>query len=443
MAENQSQATTKTGSGNSGRRTSWLSPSFFLSTTLAILLLSSSVAVAYYYKTHKPEAKRKRPQRNARLVETIDAALATHRIVIPAMGEVEAARVARIQPRVTGQVVQLDDRLAPGSIFKEGEPLVGIDSRDYELTLAQRESDLSVAASNLAIERGQQAVAAFDYERITNKAGTADRDLMLRKPQLQSAQASVDAAKAAVDQAKLNLDRTTVRAPFNGVVQSRDVNLGMQVSNSTSLVTLLGTDEFWVVVSVPADRLKWISIPGMGLGEGASVRVFNESAWGPNVWREGRVISRAPDLETRGRMARLIVAVDDPLSLKPDNSGAPVLLVGSYVRVEVEGSELNDVFVIDRALIHEGNQMWVMTDEGKLDIRAISIVYRGPETVCVASGISRGDRIVTTNLSAPVQDMALRTAGEEPGGRNKTSGGPDKPPQQRQEADASAKGRMQ
>ncbi len=95
--------------------------------------------------------------------------------------------------------------------------------------------------------------------------------------------------------------------------------------------------------------------------------------------------------------------------MREENTGKPVLLIGAYVRVEIEGREVGPVAVIERKLLHDGDNVWIMTPEEMLEIRPVEILYRGTDTVLVDAGLQPGERIVTSALSAAVEGMALRT----------------------------------
>ena len=90
-------------------------------------------------------------------------------------------------------------------------------------------------------------------------------------------------------------------------------------STGTPLAKLVGTDTFWVNVSLPVDKLRWISIPVINSDQGSAVKITYETGWGKDVYRVGTVKRLQAELEPEGRMAKLIVEVDDPLSLKTRN----------------------------------------------------------------------------------------------------------------------------
>jgi RND family efflux transporter MFP subunit len=286
--------------------------------------------------------------------------------------------------------------------------MLKIDPADFELAVDQKQAEVAQVEADYRIEEGQQAISKREYELLGQDVSEQDRDLMLRKPQMQTMAAKLKIAKAQLQQSKLDLQRTQITAPFNALVMERNVNVGSHVTTGTNLTQLVGTDIYWVQVALPVDQLKWITIPTGDDTIGSDVRVYNEAAWGKGVYRAGKVVRMEGGLEEMGRMAQLIVAVDDPIAIKPQNSDTPALLLDSYVRVEIDGKTLHDVYKIPRTLVQHDDQIHIFKDNA-LDIRDIHIVHRGPESVLVQKGLQPDEQLITSDLSAPVQDMPLRT----------------------------------
>ena len=114
-------------------------------------------------------------------------------------------------------------------------------------------------------------------------------------------------------------------------------------------------------------------------------------------------------------MGRLLVQVEDPVSLQPDNAGQPRMMIGSYVRVEIEGQTVASAVAIEREFIRNGNSVWVMNPEGNLAIRPVEITFRGIDQLLITGGIESGEQLVITDMAAPVEGMSLRTADDKAG----------------------------
>ena len=380
---------------------------------LPVAILALSLTLAAWLLGSGPTAERQPRPRQARLVEVTPVAVSSERASVAAMGVVVAAREIAIEPEVMGRVVEVSPEFAPGGRFAQGEVMLRVDPRDYELALRQRESDLARARATLQLEEGNQSIARREFEILGESIRDEDRDLVLRKPQLDSVRAEVAAAEAALAEARLHLARATVRAPFDALVRARSVELGARIAPGTPVATLVATDTYWVELALPVSQLRFVALPRATGEPGAAVRLFDASAWGAGAERTGRVVRLLGDLEPEGRMARLLVEVSDPLAMLPENAGLPTLLVGAYVRAEIEGAALDGVVALDRALLRDGDRVWVMNDQGELEIRAVEIAFRGSERVLVSAGLAAGERIVRSDLSAPVEGMPLRT-GDEP-----------------------------
>jgi len=229
---------------------------------LVLVILAAGAGASVYYLTNLPKAKRRPPRPQATLVEVSPVSLVTESVVVQALGTVVPAQTIQLASRVSGEVVKVSGELAPGGHFDANEQILQVEPEDYRLAVEQRASDLARAQSALRLEMGQQSVARREYELLGQDVREEDRELLMRQPQLATAKATVAAAEASLAKAKLDLKRTDVVAPFNATVQSRSVDLGSQVAVGASLASLVGTDKYWVQVSIPVSQLKWIRVPG-------------------------------------------------------------------------------------------------------------------------------------------------------------------------------------
>lgn len=372
-----------------------------------VVLIGAGVIAAWLLQTG-PQAKSRPQLRNAVFVQVRPVTFERQATTVSVMGTVVPERQVILSPQVSGKIIRFSDQLVPGGRFGRGEALLTIDPSDYRLAVQQLISEVARVEADRQIELGRQRVARKEYELLGEEVSKEEKALMLREPQLANIQAISEATKARLEQARLDLDRTVVRAPFNAVVMSRQIDLGASVTPGTNLVTLVGSDRFWIDAAVPASQLQWIRTGQVGRADGSRVRIVDTVAWGPGRFRAGRVIGLTASVEEQGRMAKLLIEVPDPLALQPEYKGQPSLLLGSYVRAEIEGISLPRAARIERDLIHDGSYVWIMNEHGTLDIRPVEVAFRGQDHVLVTAGLESGERLVTSNLPSPVQGMHLR-----------------------------------
>jgi RND family efflux transporter MFP subunit len=326
-------------------------------------------------------------------------------IRVHGMGSVIAAREVDVKPEVSGRVRSFDDRLIPGGLFRAGERMLRVDTADYKIALEQAQADVARARFEYELEQGRQRIAKKEFELLERdqQLDETGSDLALRRPHLRNAKAALEAAQSRLRKAELDLARTAIRAPFDAFVQAESVEVGQLVSPQTTVARLVGTEVFWVQVSIPVAALDWID-------DGAlTPAVVRHQA----ITRTGRVLQVLPDLDPKGRMARVLVAIDDPLDLSPTDPSQPSrpLRLGAYVDVTLEGATA-DVAVVPRSALRDGDRVWLMGPDDELVIRDVDTVWRERTVVYVSDGLTDGDRLITSRIAAPVPGMKLRTGSE-------------------------------
>lgn len=380
---------------------------FFLHILLPLIALACGIAITLYLLETEPKAKPGKRPSTAMLVEVQKVISGSQPVILEAMGEIIPARQIEIRPRVSGEITQVSKDFLPGGFFKAKQSMLSIDGTDYELVVRQLESEVARVESDLALEMGNQRIAQRELALLGEAVSNEEKALILRKPQLNKLYATKTFAESKLAQARLNLGRIDIAAPFNGIITSRMVDTGAKISESTVLATLVGTDAFWLQLTLPAEQLQWVKIPSNSEGEGSSVKIFSQGSTSNNP-RVGQVIRLSAALEEQGRMAQLLVRVDDPLCLRDENRDKPKLLLGSYVRAEIDGITIASGVRLDRSHLHEGNSVWLMDNKGLLDIRQVDVIFRGRHHVIVNGGMKDAENLVTSALSSPVAGIPLR-----------------------------------
>jgi RND family efflux transporter MFP subunit len=303
-------------------------------------------------------------------------------------------------------VTYLHPDFTEGGMLPGGTKIVQINPKDYELAIMQKQRALSDAEYSLKLEQGHQDVARQEWDLLygDQKTTEVESELALRKPHLEKVQAEIAAARAELEQAKINLQRTALAAPFNVLVLNKYVDLGSQVTSQERLADLVGADVFWIQVPLPIERLQWIQVPNGQNETGSRVKIIYRE---DNV-REGRVIRLLPDLSKEGRMARLLIEVNDPLDLQAKGTKRPMLLIGEYVRVLIEGKHLRNIYRIPRPALRNDREVWIVDEESRLAIRPVKTIWRDEDSVIVQDGFKPKERLIVSDLAAPVAGMAVR-----------------------------------
>jgi RND family efflux transporter MFP subunit len=384
----------------------------YLTIFIALIVTISALALSNYWLKNKPRANRAPKTVSVPLVETLKPIIKNHQTTINAMGNVIASQSVNLTPRISGLVVGVSPHFVEGGLLKKGDSLVELDPTDYLLAIKQSESDVAKARYNLTIEQGQQTIVKREAQLLESELHGQSEELVLRKPHLELAKAALIAAEASLKQAHLNLERTKPTAPFNAIITSRNANLGAWMpafSTGTPLAKLVGTDNFWINVSVPVDKLRWLKIPEINGTQGAAAKITYESAWGKDVYRDGVIKRLQAEIEPEGRMAKILVEVDDPLCQKAENKTKPPLMLGTYVQVALEGSMLNNVIELPETTLHDGKTLWLLNEKNELAFMDIAPIWKENGNIYLTQNtFPENTVVITSDLAAPMLGMALK-----------------------------------
>lgn len=381
-----------------------------------LLVLVAGAAIASLAIRMKPEPERQEPATTAPLVQVVAAEIGPVHLDVPSQGTVEPTTASTLVAQVAGRVTRVAEGFAEGGYFRRGETLVQIDPRDYRLAVTDAEAARAQARVALEREQAEAELARQEWEEL-GRGGEASA-LLLRKPQLAQAEATVAAAEAAVERARLALSRTRVTAPFDGRVRAKRADVGQFVAAGSPLADLYATSSAEVRLPVARDDLAYLDV-GVGWsanGEaGPPVALTGELAGRRHTWR-GRVVRTGAEIDPRSRMLGVFARIDDPL--RRDGTGAdiagPPLPMGLFVEASIEGRTVPSAAVLPRRALlgtpRGGDaQVMVVDDEGRLTFRTLEVLRTDGDEVIVGSGLSDGERVVVSRLDEAVDGMTVRT----------------------------------
>ncbi len=348
--------------------------------TVAILVLSL-VVVKIMFAT-KPEARKfdERPAPSV-AVEVTSLQPTNYNVWVESYGSVEALTETQLVSDVNGRVIEVSPNIRAGASFNAGDVLLRIDPRDYRIEVDVAESAVADADVKYQQELAQANIAERDWNvRPGNEQGKA---LALRLPQVAAAKAALEAAKAKLAKAQLNLERTQVKAPFDGKVKRQMVDLGQVVNPSQAIAEIYSTDLVEVRLPVKAHDLAHLQLPDEQ--ENRSVRpkvVFEGEMGNKTYYWNGELVRSEGAYDTSTRMLYVVAQIVDPFKATSDS---PSLRIGQFLRAKIEGKELANVFVIPRRAVSQ-NYMISIEQEGILKKMSIDPIWTDTKSVVVSAG---------------------------------------------------------
>lgn len=368
-----------------------------------VLVIAAGVGSVMVLASAK-EAPEKKVE-EARLVSLYVDEVRSERVTVSVrtQGEVRAKTNIGLVPQVTGRVVAVADAFNEGGYFEPGETLLQIDDADYKLAVTSAEAQVAQAAVRVEQELADARIKRKQWEEwVVDGEPTP---LALNQPQVAEAQASLRAAEANLETAKLNLARTQIKVPFKGRVTERVVGLGEFVSVGTRLGQVFATDTVEVRLPLTDAQLAELALPiGFAPNEETAPEVTLSAIVGGqrHSW-SGKIKRINASVDNQTRLVYAVAEVDDPYGIAADD-GMP-LAVGLFVNAEIEGVLPHDAMVMPRTALRKQDQVYVINDENKLEIRTVDVISTSTDRVIVLSGVADGEKVVTAPVRSAYNGM--------------------------------------
>ena len=373
---------------------------------LPLLILLIGVAAFKLLSTLKQAPQRQKPPQLGVLVDVMELQSKAHQVRVHATGTVAPAEEISLVPQVSGKAVWLSPQLVAGGMFKQGETMLKIEATDFELAVEKARADIASAEVALRTEQEKARVAMLEWQRIDLPDKGTPGPLVSREIQLQQAEANLAAARANLKQAELNLQRTVLKAPFDGRIRQEQVDLGQYLRANTSIATFAGTSQAEIHVPLPLDELRWLSIPTGNSKRAGSLAILSLPDDPQTQW-QGRIVRSLGEIDETTRMAKVVIAIDDPYRLQKSASG-PALQTGQFVDIRIFGKHLDQAISIPRSALRNGQQVWIADADNRLRQRPVTVLRREQQQLILASGVTAGEKLVLTTLSGAADGLLLR-----------------------------------
>ena len=284
-----------------------------------------------------------------------------------AVGSVVAVRSVILAAELTGTVRSIE--FESGSTVKKGAVLVRQDTSSEEAQLASSLADLELAKQTL------------------ERARNLRKDQVNTQAELEAAEARAKQAQATVDQLRATIAKKVIRAPFDGRVGIRQMDLGQMLSPGTPVVSIQTVDPIYVEFQLPQQALATVKL---GQKVSVGVDVFAGRSW------TGEVTTINPEVDPATRNVRMRATVPNP-----DGQLTP----GMFANVEVLSGQKNSVVAVPVTSVifaPYGDSVFI-TEPGKdaagkpatvVRQKFVRLGERRGDFVAVVSGLNAGEMVV-------------------------------------------------
>lgn len=378
---------------------------------MTVGVLFFAVIVAYGLVKTAPEPEQIAPEEMATSIRVIEVERSPVRLQVISQGTVVPHKESELIPEVNGRVSWMSPDLVAGGYFNKDDVLVKIDDRDYQSTVARAEAALSRASA-------EEELARFELgrmEELVKKKLTSQSSLeaVLRNHRI--AEAALQDAKIALEQANRDLNRTEIRAPYDGLVRSERVDLGQYLSRGQSIASIYASESAEVRLPVADRQLAYLDLPlghrGELSGDLAPEVIVSTDYGGRHYEWTGRLVRTEAEIDSRSRMVTAVVRVNNT-----DNPDQPDLPIGLFVNASIMGRAVDNVVTLPRAALRNQNQVLVVDEDKRLHYRGVQIMRFEDDNVLISGGLESGDVVNVSPLQTVIEGMRVNTISQSANG---------------------------
>jgi multidrug efflux system membrane fusion protein len=325
-------------------------------------------------------------------------------VYLEGLGSVTAFNTANIKSRIDGQIMRVN--FTEGQTVKQGELLIVIDPRPYQVMLEQMQAQLfkdeaTLRDAQLNLQR---------YTTLIPSGSIAQQQVDTQKSLVDQLDGQVRTDQAQIDNAKLQLIYCNITAPFTGRVGLRQVDPGniVHASDTTPMLILTQLQPIAVIFTLPEDQLPTVSQHM----KSATLQVEAYSRDDQTKLATGKLLTIDNQIDQTTGTAKLKAVFDNK-----DNQLWPNQFVNTNLLLETRKNST----VLPTAAILRGPQgtfVYAVKPDKTVEARTVTISLTQGNNTVITAGLNPGDTVVTDGQDKLQTGSKIepRTVGQQPSG---------------------------
>lgn len=344
-------------------------------------------------------------------VKTLVLEKTATQLTIKSQGTVLPRTRSALISEVSGAVLEVSPQFVVGGVFQAGDLLMQLDPTDYQVALQRAQARLISMNAQLSFERARSAQAEKEWA-MTGRPATEAPLLALRKPYLAEAQANVLQAEAEVKQAQQKLDKTSIRAPYAGMVAEKSADIGQFVTLGSKLGEIFAIDYAEVRLPMTKRDISKMDFAVMAGGQSRPAVTLRASVGGAEMEWNALLVRSEGVVDQRNRAQYLVAQIVDPYNIQ-QRSDKPPLLMGSFVRASIAGKKLDKIFAVPRHALLEGDNVAVVDADNRLRLKKVEKVFGDDQFYYITNGLEEGVEIIVSAVGIAIDGMRVKPAGNQ------------------------------
>lgn len=338
-------------------------------------------------------------------------------ISIESYGQVSPSSLVELKSQTAGNIYYLSEKYYPGSFVKSEEILIQVNSEEY-IRNAQL-AKLTLNKAVLALEKQknalEQKIEEFNilknnpkFNHLFKQKDTDAEKLVSEDIENKSRTIDIESeyqsAKIKYEKSLFAINNTNIVAPFDGRILSIEANTTQYITEGQKLATLYPTDAFTVRLPIKLFDQQYIQLPNSNPLENNTeeqksdlVKVIITNILSPKHDLWPAILDRTEaKLDDKNHLLHVIATIPKPYD--DYNKNKKPLIIGQYVKANIEGITLKNRLMLSRRFIQQDQYVYIVKDN-TLYKKHVTIGWRDKNNVEILSGLSEGDLVVITALT--------------------------------------------
>ena len=377
-------------------------PNVAMKSVITVGIIFFAMIVAYGLLATAPQPEQIEPEEVATAIRVIRIKKQSIQLEVLSQGNVLPRIQSELIPEVSGRVKWMSPKLVSGGYFDKDEILLSIDDRDYRSSVARNQARVTRAKAEdehtrFELRRMQELVK----NKLTSQSSLENA---LRNERV--AQATLVEAKISLEQAQRDLWRTEIRAPYEGLVRTKRVDLGQFITRGQSVASIYASDSVEVRLPVADRQLAYLDLPLGYRGElpdALSPEVVLSTTYGGQRYEWiGKLVRTEAEIDSKSRMINAIVRVDNKF-----DDGHPPLPIGLFVAASIKGRTVDNIVSLPRAALRNQNQVLIVDKNNRLRYRSVEVMRFEKDKVIISAGLEDGEVVSISPIQTVIDGMRV------------------------------------
>ena len=377
-------------------------PNVAMKSVITVGIIFFAMIVAYGLLATAPQPEQIEPEEIATAIRAIRIKKQSIQLEVLSQGNVLPRIQSELIPEVSGRVKWMSPKLVSGGYFDKDEILLSIDDRDYRSSVARNQARVTRAKAEdehtrFELRRMQELVK----NKLTSQSSLENA---LRNERV--AQATLVEARISLEQAQRDLWRTEIRAPYEGLVRTKRVDLGQFITRGQSVASIYASDSVEVRLPVADRQLAYLDLPLGYRGElpdALSPEVVLSTTYGGQRYEWiGKLVRTEAEIDSKSRMINAIVRVDNKF-----DDGHPPLPIGLFVAASIKGRTVDNIVSLPRAALRNQNQVLIVDKNNRLRYRSVEVMRFEKDKVIISAGLEDGEVVSISPIQTVIDGMRV------------------------------------